>query len=55
MNSHGGKREGAGRKSRGKTIPLYLRVLPEYAERIKREAEERGIPLGELVEQYLNK
>lgn len=54
-NNHGGKREGAGRKCRGKTTPLYLRILPEYAERIKRESEEQGIPVGEVVERYMDK
>lgn len=51
----GGKREGAGRKSRGKTVVLSLRILPEYAERIRTEAEECGVPTGEIVERYMNK
>ena len=51
----GGKREGAGRKSRGKTVVLSLRILPEYAERIRAEAEEYGVPTGEIVERYMNK
>lgn len=51
----GGKREGAGRKSRGKTVVLSLRILPEYAERIRTEAEEYGVPTGEIVERYMNK
>lgn len=49
----GGKREGAGRKSRGKTVVLSLRILPEYAERIRREAEERDVPTGAIVEMYM--
>lgn len=49
----GGKRDGAGRKSRGKTVVLSLRILPEYAERIRREAEERGVPTGQIVEEYM--
>lgn len=51
----GGKREGAGRKSRGKTVSLFLRILPEYAERIRAEAELYGVPTGEIVERYMNK
>lgn len=51
----GGKREGAGRKSRGKTVVLSLRILPEYAERIRAEAEQQGVPTGEIVERYMNK
>lgn len=51
----GGKREGAGRKSRGKTVVLSLRILPEYAKRIRAEAEQYGVPTGEIVERYMNK
>lgn len=51
----GGKRDGAGRKSRGKTVVLSLRILPEYAERIRAEAEQYGVPTGEIVERYMNK
>lgn len=51
----GGKRAGAGRKSRGKTVVLSLRILPEYAERIRVEAEQQGVPTGEIVERYMNK
>lgn len=51
----GGKRDGAGRSSRGKTVALFLRVLPEFAERIRAEAEKYGVPTGEIVERYMNK
>ena len=51
----GGKREGSGRKSRGKTIVLSLRILPEYAERIRAEAEQQGVPTGKIVEQYIDR
>lgn len=51
----GGKRDGAGRKSRGRCVVLSLRILPEYAERIRAEAEEQGVPTGEIVERYMNK
>lgn len=51
----GGKREGAGRKSRGKTVVLSLRILPEYAERIRVEAEQQGVPTGKIVEQYIER
>lgn len=51
----GGKREGAGRKSRGKTVVLSLRILPEYAERIRQEAKQQGVPTGKIVEQYIER
>lgn len=51
----GGKREGAGRKSRGKCVVLSLRILPEYAERIRAEAEKQGVPTGEIVERYMKR
>lgn len=50
----GGSREGAGRKSRGRCVVLSLRILPEYAERIRAEAEQYGVPTGEIVERYMN-
>lgn len=51
----GGSREGAGRKSRGRCVVLSLRILPEYAERIRAEAEEQGVPTGKIVEQYIDR
>ena len=51
----GGKRNGAGRKSRGRCVVLSLRILPEYAERIREEAEQQGVPTGKIVEQYIDR
>lgn len=50
--THGGKREGAGRKSKGNEI-MQIRISPDVAKRIRREAEERGCSLGDIIEQYI--
>lgn len=52
-NNHGGKREGAGRKSKGNEI-MQIRISPDVAKRIRREAEERGCSLGDIIEQYIH-
>ena len=49
---HGGKREGAGRKSKGNEI-MQIRISPDVAKRIRREAEERGCSLGDIIEYYI--
>lgn len=49
----GGKREGAGRKSEGRTAQLNIRVTPAYAERIKQVAKDKGISQGQLIEEML--
>jgi hypothetical protein len=50
---HGGRREGAGRKPIGqkaKDATLTLRVSAELKEAMRREAEEQGVSISELLE-----
>lgn len=53
-NSHGGKREGAGRK-RKPTEVIYIRLTPEIAKRVKEEAKEHGCSVGDVIESYIKK
>lgn len=48
--SSGGKREGAGRPSKGDRVVLYVRIAKEVAERLKLLASERDMTQGEVVE-----
>lgn len=48
--SSGGKREGAGRPSKGDRVVLSVRIEREVAELLKELAEEREMTQGELVE-----
>ncbi|MBO5018183.1 MAG: hypothetical protein J6C56_04900 [Alistipes sp.] len=48
----GGRREGAGRKSKD-TEAIQVRLNPNTIARIRAEAEEQGCTLGEVVEQYI--
>lgn len=53
-NTHGGKREGAGRPRKGRTtigvtLPAYL------AEAIRREAQTRGVTLSAIIEEALKR
>lgn len=52
--THGGKREGAGRK-RKPTEVMYIRLTPEIAKRVKEEAKEHGCSVGDVIESYINK
>lgn len=51
--THGGKREGAGRKRKGNEI-MQIRISPEVAEKIREESKLRGCSYGEAVEQLIN-
>lgn len=53
-NSHGGKRDGAGRK-RKPTEVMYIRLTPEIAKRVKEQAKENGCSVGDVIESYINK
>lgn len=48
--SSGGKREGAGRPSKGDRVVLSVRIEREVAETIKSLAIEQGKSQGEIVE-----
>lgn len=48
--SSGGKREGAGRPSKGDRVVLSVRIEREVAERLKELASEREMTQGEVVE-----
>jgi predicted DNA-binding protein len=48
--SSGGKREGAGRPSKGDRVVLSVRIEQEVAERLKELATEREMTQGEVVE-----
>lgn len=52
--THGGKREGAGRK-RKPTEVMYIRLTPEIAKRVKEEVKEHGCSVGDVIESYINK
>lgn len=52
--THGGKREGAGRK-RKPTEVMYIRLTPEIAKRVKEQAKENGCSVGDVIESYINK
>lgn len=46
----GGKREGAGRPSKGDRVVLSVRIEREVVERLKELAAEREMTQGEVVE-----
>lgn len=48
--SSGGKREGAGRPSKGDRVTLSVRIDREVAERLKELATEREMTQGEVIE-----
>lgn len=50
----GGKREGAGRKSIGKTkrVTIALSVDPETKAKIQRLAEEQGVSMSEYINRW---
>lgn len=48
--SSGGKREGAGRPSKGDRVVLSVRIEREVAERLKELAADREMTQGEVVE-----
>lgn len=48
--SSGGKREGAGRPSKGDRVTLSVRIDKEVAERLRLLAAEREMTQGEVVE-----
>lgn len=53
--SRGGAREGAGRPSpfKGKTKPLGIRCDEQTAKRLRKEAAEEGLSLGEFIKKLL--
>lgn len=53
--SSGGAREGSGRKNRGKTVKYTLTIREEYVDRIKDTAKKRGVGIGELIENLIDK
>lgn len=49
----GGYREGGGRPAKGYTATLYARVTEDFADAVKRKAEEEKISVGEYVMRHL--
>lgn len=49
----GGKREGAGRPSKGDRVVLFVRIDREVADTIKSLAIEQGKTQGEIVEDII--
>ena len=50
LERRGGAREGAGRKSKGETLPINCRVKAEVKERLQEIAEQRGQSITEVIE-----
>ena len=57
MDSRGGRREGAGRKTVGKAprVPLSARVEPATLERIAELAEAQGVSKGVMIDKIMEK
>lgn len=52
--SHGGYREGAGRKKTSRfTETVCWRVTPEAKDWLMRAASERGVPVGAVLEELI--
>ena len=55
-NSHGGKREGAGRKASGKVgKAYYLTLSPEAAEKLKAAGRDKSEYIERLIEEDIKK
>lgn len=55
-NSHGGKREGAGRKASGKVgKAYYLTLSPEATERLNAQGREKSEYIERLIMEDINK
>lgn len=50
MSIRGGARDGAGRKSKGNTIPLHCRVKAEVKEKLQKIADQQGQSITEVIE-----
>ena len=47
--SHGGKRQGSGRKKRPKPKIINLRVTPALKEAIEKEADQQGMSINQYL------
>lgn len=54
-NTHGGKREGAGRKAKSPREVLYARVAEGTVEKLRAMAEAQGCTVGEVIEQLIKR
>jgi hypothetical protein len=54
--THGGRREGAGRKPKGeqpKTATIAIRTTEQTKQLIKDEAQKRGVSISQMVEDLI--
>lgn len=50
MNTHGGVRDGAGRKRSGRSATLSITIKPENKEYLEQRAKETGLTVTEVLE-----
>ena len=54
-NTHGGKREGAGRKAKPSREVLYARVAEGTVAKLRTMAETQGCTVGDIIEKLIKK
>ena len=52
-STHGGKREGAGRKAKPSREVLYARVAEGTVAKLREMAEAQGCTVGDIIEKFV--